>query len=722
MAGRYFKRRPKTKKEKTEERLAWGLDPETRRSILGVALIIAGLVFGLSVVGWAGALGGALSFFLKFIFGIVAYPIPILLLIIGGIILAPTAIEFRASAFLGIGLSAVSLAAIAHLLVGPEQALEVAKTGGGGGMVGFGLASIFRYVFDFWASLIILLGGFIISILVATNFSLRGVIQKIQAWWQERRSQRRERADQKKPAKIAGFSLFGKRKRIEPEKKKGEPPTLSQPLSKDKDWNFPPLTLLEDADTNPKAGDIKKNSRIIEETLNNFNIDVKATEVNVGPTVSQYTLKPATGVKLNQITARLNDLSLALAAHPIRIEAPIPGRSAVGIEIPNKIPAIVKLRKILGSKEFKSRKENLTVVLGRDVSGQVRFDNLATMPHLLIAGATGSGKSVCINSILTTFLCNNSLRDLRLILVDPKRVEFTPYNDSPHLLTPVITDSKKTVSALKWSISEMERRYDIFQKAGKRNLENYNSSVTKEERLPIIVIVIDELADLMALSGREVEAAIVRLTQMARATGIHLIVATQRPSVDVITGLIKANITNRIAFAVASQVDSRTILDQAGAEKLLGNGDMLYLSKESSQPTRIQGILMSDKEINKVTGWLKGQAPAKYNDEVTEFKGEIKDLPGGFTKQSQGEESGDDLLEEAAKVVVQYQKGSASLLQRTLSVGYVRAARILDELQTINVVGPTQEGRPREVLFSDEKALAELFNSKKTLESDNNDR
>ena len=719
MARRYFKRKPKTKKEQAEERLAWSLDPETRRSIVGVILIVAGLVFGLSVVGWAGALGGALSFFLKFIFGIVAYPIPLLLLIVGGIILAPTAIEFRASAFLGIGLAAISLSAIAHLLINPEQAFEVAKTGGGGGIIGFGLSSIFRYILDFWASLIVLLGCFIVSILVATNFSLRGVLQKVQAWWQERNSKRQERAEEKKPTGITGFSLFGKRKKIELEKEE-EKTAPDQLLSKDNDWSFPPLTLLEDNDTDPKAGDIKKNSRIIEETLNNFNIDVKATEVNVGPTVSQYALKPAVGVKLNQITARLNDLSLALAAHPIRIEAPIPGRSAVGIEIPNKVPAIVKLRKILDSKEFKDQKENLTVVLGRDVSGQARFDNLATMPHLLIAGATGSGKSICINSIITTFLYNNSPRDLRLILVDPKRVEFTHYNDSPHLLTPVITDSKQTISALKWSISEMERRYDLFQKAHKRNLENYNSSATKEERLPIIVIVIDELADLMALAGREVETAIVRLTQMARATGIHLIVATQRPSVDVITGLIKANITNRIAFAVASQVDSRTILDQAGAEKLLGNGDMLYLSKDSSQPTRIQGILMSDKEIKGVTDFLKNQVEAKYNEEVIEFKGPIKDMPSGFVKQNQEER--DNLLEEAAKIVVQYQKGSASLLQRTLSVGYARAARILDELQTIGIVGPTQDAKPREVLVSDERTLKELFNTKKTLESDNNDR
>ncbi len=714
MARRYYRRKPKTKQE-TEKRLRWGLEPETQRSILGVALIVFGLVFGLSVLGWGGIVGSVLALFLKFLFGIVAYPIPLLLLAIGVVILAPTTIEFRPSAFLGISLALLCLASLAHLFVSPEYGFEVAKIGGGGGIVGFGISSLFRYIFAFWASLIIFLGGFVVSILVATNFSLRGLIQRIQLWQEERIAKREAEPKKKKPI----FALFGRRKKIvQPKQEKTAP---IEPLSKDKDWNFPPLSLLEDNDTAPKAGNIQKNSRIIEETLDNFGVNVKISEVNIGPTVSQYALKPSTGVKLNQITARQNDLSLAMAAHPIRIEAPIPGRSAVGIEVPNKVAAIVKLRKILGSKEFKKQKGKLALILGRDVSGQARSDNLEEMPHLLIAGATGSGKSICINSILTTFLYNNSPRDLRLILVDPKRVEFTEYNDIPHLLTPVITNHKETISALKWSISEMERRYDLFQKARKRNLETYNQSAGKEERLPIIVIFIDELADLMAVAAREIETAIVRLTQMARATGIHLVVATQRPSVDVITGLIKANITNRIAFAVASQVDSRVVLDQAGAEKLLGNGDMLYLNKRSPQPTRIQGILMSDSETKKVTDFLRNQAKAKYNDEITQFKGPIRGLPSGDFIRRESEDQ-DELLEEAARMVVQYQKGSASLLQRTLSVGYARAARILDELQTIGVVGPTQDSKPRDVIPSDEDTLKELLKSKKNLESNNNER
>jgi len=716
MVRRYYRKRrtkKKTKREKEiEERLKWGLEPETRRSILGVVLIILGLISGFSILGWGGVVGNGLAFSLKFLFGVVAFPIPLLLFIIGVIILSPTRTEFRPSTFLGTLLALLSLSSLVHIFIPAKESFEIAKGGGGGGMVGFGISAIFRYVFAFWVSLIIFIGTFIVSVLIATNFSLRGLIRQIQLWKEEQISKKEAGPKEKKPI----FSLFGKRKRIITPKRKEEAATAPvQPLPKDDDWNFPPIDLLEDTDAPAKAGNVQKNSRIIEETLANFGINVKINEVNIGPTVSQYAAKPDTGVKLSQITSRLNDLSLALAAHPIRIEAPIPGKSAVGIEIPNKVPAIVKLQKILLSQEFKKQKNKLTIVLGRDVSGQACFDNLTEMPHLLIAGATGSGKSICINSILTTFLYNNSPRDLRLILVDPKRVEFTDYNGVPHLLTPVITNPKETISALKWSISEMERRYDLFQNAGKRNLETYNQSAPKDERLPAIVVVIDELADLMAVASRDIESAVVRLTQMARATGIHLIVATQRPSVDVITGLIKANITSRIAFAVAGQVDSRVILDQAGAEKLLGNGDMLYLSKQSPKPIRIQGILISDSEIKKITEFLKQQAEAKYNEEITQFKGPIKGVPEGSRFAGREDEEQDELLEEAALIVVQHQKGSASLLQRTLSVGYARAARILDELQTIGVVGPTQDSRPREVLLNNEQALTELLKSKKTL-------
>ncbi len=706
MARRYFSRKVKSRgrgKDEVEDRLMWGLDPETRRSIIGIVFIVIGLVAGLGVLGWGGVVGDAFGYVLRLLFGYISYPVPFIMLVIGIVILAPTAFEFRASSYIGIISSLVFAASIAHIFITPANSFEMAKEGVGGGLIGFAISFGFRYIFDFWASLIVFVGALLISLLVAFNFSLRSLIQKVKIYLNERDKS----GDEDKPKKKKkSFSLFGRKQKVnKPQVEKEEVKEPEQPIAKDENWNFPPLKLLDDNDTNPKAGNIKKNTRIIEETLNNFNVDVSMSEVNVGPTVSQYTLKPSTGIKLNQITARVNDVSLALAAHPIRIEAPIPGRSAVGIEVPNKVPAIVKLRKILASDEFKKDKNNLKFVLGRDVSGEPQFDNLETMPHLLIAGATGSGKSVCINSILTTFLYNNSPRDMRLILVDPKRVEFTPYDGIPHLLTPVITSAKETVSALKWSVSEMERRYDLFQQEKKRNLESYNKSVEKDQRLPMIVIVIDELADLMSTSAREVEAAIVRLTQMARATGIHMIVATQRPSVDVITGLIKANITHRIAFAVASQVDSRTILDQSGAEKLLGNGDMLYLSKKSPKPTRIQGVFLEDNEINRVTEFLQEQAEAKYNEEITKFKGEIESGASASGFIDNQEEENDEYLEEAARIVVENQKGSASLLQRRLSIGYARAARILDELQSFSVVGPSKDSKPRDVLVNNLEEL-----------------
>ncbi len=343
----------------------------------------------------------------------------------------------------------------------------------------------------------------------------------------------------------------------------------------DSGWVLPSVNLLEETTTRADSGNVKQNAAIIQETLANFGINVAMKDVNVGPTVTQYTLKPSEGIKLTKITTLDRDLSLSLAAHPIRIEAPIPGQSLVGVELPNKKSAIVRLKNIVLSDTFKNAKSKLSIALGLDVSGHPQVADITKMPHLLIAGATGSGKSVCINSIIVSLLYQNSPHQLKLILVDPKRVELSLYNDIPHLLAPVIVDPDKTVSALKWAIVEMEHRYHILQEAGKRNISDYNASQGKEG-MPYIVIVIDELADIMAVSSKEVEGLICRLAQMARAVGIHLILATQRPSVDVITGLIKANVTTRIAFSVASQVDSRTILDQSGAEKLLGNGDMLF--------------------------------------------------------------------------------------------------------------------------------------------------
>ncbi len=455
-----------------------------------------------------------------------------------------------------------------------------------------------------------------------------------------------------------------------------------------------PLDLLDDQSEKPTSGDIKTQMNIIQKTLENFGIQVEMGDVSVGPTVTQYTLKPADGVKLSKITTLHNDLALSLAAHPIRIEAPIPGKSLVGIEVPNQKVAAVNLKEIIRSQEFKQRKTNLAVALGKDVSGKVWIADLAKMPHLLVAGSTGSGKSVCLNAIIISLLYQNNPDDLRLILIDPKRVEFTVYNGIPHLLTPVITDTAKTVNALKWVIGEMDRRFELLSKHGKRDIGAFNRE--SGEKMPYLIVIIDELADLMAVAAAEVEAAIIRLAQMARAVGIHLILATQRPSVNIITGLIKANITTRIAFAVASGTDSRTILDASGAEKLLGRGDMLYISPDLGKPKRLQGAFVRDHEIKKITDFLKSQSEPEYLDEVTQ-KPPLGTYVPGFNFDAS---SDDELLGEAKEVILQAGKASASLLQRRLKVGYARAARLLDLLEEQGIIGPADGAKPRDILIS----------------------
>ncbi len=433
----------------------------------------------------------------------------------------------------------------------------------------------------------------------------------------------------------------------------------------------------------------------IKKTLENFGIPVEMGEYSVGPTVTQFTLRPADGIKLTRITSLSNDLALSLAAHPIRIEAPIPGRSLVGIEVPNHVIAVVGLREVIESKEFKGRRSNLTVCLGKDVSGKPWIANLAKMPHLLVAGATGSGKTVCLNSIILSLLYQNNPDELKLILIDPKRVELPVYNGLPHLLAPAVTEVPKTINALKWAIGEMDRRFTILSEAGKRDIESYNESAS--ERMPYIVIIIDELADLMVASASEVEASIIRLAQMSRAVGIHLIVATQRPSVDVITGLIKANITSRIAFSVASATDSRTILDGPGAEKLVGRGDMLFLSAELSKPKRIQCCYVSDGDIRHVVDHIKSQMeePVSYEEGVTEKHA------GGFGQFGvDGGGDSDELLDEARDTVVRAGKASASYLQRRLKIGYARAARLLDLLEERGIIGPGEGAKPRQILVT----------------------
>jgi len=458
-------------------------------------------------------------------------------------------------------------------------------------------------------------------------------------------------------------------------------------------WEYPPLSLLvESISGKADRGDIQKNAEIIEKTLESFGISAKVAEVNLGPAVTQYALEIALGTKLSKITALSTDLAMALAAPTgqIRIEAPIPGRSLVGVEVPNHSVEFVTLKQMLTCEKMKKAKSKLTVSLGLNVSGEPVIADIGRMPHILIAGSTGSGKSVCIHSFIATILFRASPSEVKFILVDPKRVELTQYDGIPHLLTPVIVEPDKVLSALKWAISEMDRRYKLFAEVGVRNIDAYNE-LSGFAALPYILIIIDELADIILFSPADVEDAICRIAQMARATGIHLIVSTQRPSVDVLTGLIKANIPCRIAFNVSSQVDSRVIIDMPGAEKLLGRGDMLFIPPDQAKPTRIQGTFVSDGEIQKIIEFLKreGVAP-QYAEEVTR-------IPIGVKLGTGEPEEKDELFGEAVRVIRQYDRASASLLQRRLKIGYARAARIIDQMEKVGIVGSAEGAKPREV-------------------------
>ena len=483
----------------------------------------------------------------------------------------------------------------------------------------------------------------------------------------------------------------------------------------DPNWKAPSIDLLVKKQSPADAGDIQANAHIIQDTLREFSIDVEMEGANIGPKVTQYTLRPPAGIKLNRITALETNIALNLAASSLRMEAPIPGQKLVGIEVPNKKAADVRIRGIIDSPQWLKADEPLAFAIGKDISGQPFVGELNKMPHLLVAGQTGSGKSVMINTLLTSLLYRNSPSDMKLILVDPKQVEMAPYADIPHLLTPVIVEPEKTISALKWAVNEMERRYSLLAEEKVRDIKTYNAKIKSngkqiavkdedgnmqsvdEGKMPYVVIVIDELADLMMVAARDVEALIVRIAQKARAVGIHLVLATQRPSVDVITGLIKANVPARIAFTVASQVDSRTILDQIGAEKLLGQGDMLMKTASMPKPKRIQGAWVMDEEVLKITDHLRMQSAPQYNDEITSQPVQLNGK-GGVVMDFDGE-GGDDMFRDAVRVVTDSRKASTSLLQRKLRIGYARAARIIEEMEEQGIIGPADGARPREVLI-----------------------
>jgi len=687
-----------------------GLGSDTWREIFAVALMIFSIILFLGIFGSAGRMGEHLKIFNYRMFGyVVGYLFPIAVFWLGAVILFPPKGGVKLAKFAGLILFFLFMPALIHLFVPAGDAKIVAGNGGGGGIFGYMVSSPLRQSIGVFPAFVIVLAVVLISIMMAFNLSFTRIFGLQSTKTREEpeeggikvhRGGEEEMPEKPKPSFIERlrrtFAFLSRRPKIEEVPKAPVIETTPRPAAMKtgagRVWQFPTYEILQGSNDVAKSGDITRNVDMIKKTCQNFGIEVKMQDVNVGPTVTQYTLRPNEGVRLAQIIARNNDIALALAAKSLRIEAPIPGKSAVGIEVPNQLAARVTLKEVITSPQFKGVKSKLAIALGRDVAGAPVAIDLEKMPHLMVAGATGSGKSVCINAIISTYLFHNSPEDLRFILIDPKRVELTNYNGISHLLTPVVIDIDKTVSALKWVVYEMERRYKVFSDLGKRNIQAYNEAPGPEGKIPFVVVIIDELADLMAASANEVEASIVRIAQMARATGIHLVVATQRPSVDVLTGLIKANITSRIAFATASQVDSRTILDMAGAEKLLGNGDMLFIGNGLSKPRRVQGSFISDKEINDLVNFIKRQSEAQYDESILTFRP---------AKSSSGrhEAIDDDLYDEAVQVVLNSGHASASLLQRRLRVGYARAARLLDMMEQEGVIGPANGAKPRDILI-----------------------
>lgn len=707
-----------------------GLKTQTKHGIIAVIFFVFALFFLMSAFESAGVAGALVYEKLFYLLGIGYFLLPVLCALLGS--------SFIKSEVPNIGWTRV-ISGVMFLFSG-LGIIDIASLNHAGGFFGEILATPFVSLFDKYASFVFLVAILIISVSIMfdAKFNLAPAFIKIRSFFRKKENEEATSLNDDEMEEVEKVSAplldeegegGGNSKKspprlsVTPPQKGGEESEEEMPIRKRKSGLIstyvpPPLSLLEEDKGKPNTGDIKANANIIKRTLANFGIEVEMDEITIGPTVTRYALKPAEGVKLSRIVGLQNDLALSLAAHPIRIEAPIPGKSLVGIEIPNKSKSIVGLATLLADDKFANSAKPLTTALGRSISGKAVFGNLAKMPHALVAGTTGSGKSVTIHSMITSLLYRNGPDDLKLILIDPKRVELTLYNNIPHLLTPVITDAKKTILALKWAAKEMDRRYDILEAESVRDIESYHNNVfaktpkkmktnsegveeeVNADRMPYIVIIIDELADIMSSYPRELEAAIVRLAQMSRAVGIHLILSTQRPEVNVITGLIKANVPARIALKVSSQIDSRTILDAGGAEKLLGAGDMLYSSGEA-QPERLQSAFISESEVKNVVKYLVDTYKDEVSEEISLSAGSIsadKSIFEASLDNDEDMEDDDEMYEEARACVVEAGKASTSYLQRKLKLGYARAARLMDKLEERGVIGPGEGAKPREVL------------------------
>ncbi|MCR4408640.1 MAG: DNA translocase FtsK [Anaerolineae bacterium] len=730
------KRNSTTRKKKTPSRKSPApviqLSPALQASIAGSVLLGLAVLTILSLLPFSqGALTTGWLTLLRILFGWGAYVSFIGMAAAGLWLLFKGMgheLPLRWERVIGISSLFVLVLALLHLLPGAEDSLALADAGKGGGYLGWMVSQLVVSATGRIGAIVIILTLIAVTLILLLGLSLTEMVPALQQGWQKLRAWYDARF---RPITIRRNGV--PQSHSIPPVPPPEPaltesqavpaappvtPSAPQPLpviiGGKQEWQLPPVEeiLEESTEQEMSQAEIRARARVIEETLNSLGVPVRVVEVNQGPVITQFGVEPGfvdgrggrrTRVKVSKIQALADDLALALAAAPVRIEAPVPGRSIVGIEVPNSEIALVSLRSVMETETFQKMPSKLKLALGQDVSGQPIVADLATMPHLLIAGATGSGKSVCINAIIACLLCNNTPDELKLIMVDPKRVELTNFNGIPHLMTPVVVDLERVVGTLREVTRVMDQRYNRFASVGARNIENYNERMAeKSERMPYIVVVIDELADLMMLAPDEVERYVCRIAQMSRATGIHLIIATQRPSVDVVTGLIKANFPARISFAVTSQVDSRVILDMGGAERLLGRGDMLYMASDKASPIRLQGCFVSDRELNRLVHYWKGARTAEVPDLVSARPEDFVQRPLWEEMREKAAQAHleDDLLEKAIGVVREANRASISLLQRKLRIGYSRAARLMDLLEEKGYVGPPQGGTgTREVLL-----------------------
>ncbi|MBI2086847.1 MAG: hypothetical protein HYT69_01605 [Candidatus Zambryskibacteria bacterium] len=712
-------RRSKKNHESDEDALASLrlISRETLNTILGIFSLVLSAFLLLAAYDAAGRVGVVAYSSLSYLSGIGYYILPIVFILLCVSLLHERARQFALPQILGSSLFFLSALGLVDLF---SQK---------GGIIGGIISGPLLNLFEVYVSSLLLFALMIVAILVIFDVPLRlDFISLFKRLFSREREDNthtplessvidkalEKAAKDQRPITYPSTSPEQVISKVKRDSDEGFMPTTVRRSGKV--WTPPPLSLLERDSGRPGVGDIKANANLIKRTLLNFGIVVEMDEISIGPSVTRYALKPAEGVKLSKILGLQTNLELALAAHPVRIEAPIPGKSLVGIEVPNTAKSIVGLGSLISESDYSESVLPLLIALGKDIAGRSIFDNISKMPHLLIAGATGSGKSVTIHAVITSLLYRNPPENLKFIMIDPKRVELTLYNGIPHLLAPVITDPKRAIMALKWLAKEMDRRYDILEKSSVRDISSYhknillpaiensklkikNSEAQPPDSMPYVIVIIDELADLMHAYPRELESAIVRLAQISRAVGIHLILSTQRPSVNVITGLIKANIPSRIALQVVSQIDSRTIIDSAGAEKLLGAGDMLFQSGEMSKPIRIQSAYIREQEVKAVVKYLKDSYVDELQDEIN-FSGEHTSnvIFSSSVESDKFSSDDDELYEEARETVIQAGKASTSFLQRKLRIGYARAARLMDMLEERGVIGPGSGAKPRDVI------------------------